>query len=164
MIPFSWDEIRDGDSVLTAEGWQAEQMLRDETVYEKRTDKTSPLKLLFDYWNQTRRDNFEPIRDLNTRIHAVNVDTEWPFAFHWIGHNGLTFGSLAGQSVGDVVNNSIAIMTAEHYLRAKTHNRPLYHHIEQSVGALSREYTRLLLPPVNGILYYAVRPISISWQ
>ena len=49
MKPYFWDEMQDGNSVLTAEGWWAEQVLRDESVYENRSEQASPLKQLFDY-------------------------------------------------------------------------------------------------------------------
>jgi hypothetical protein len=164
MKPYFLNEVQDGNSVLTAEGRWAEQMLRNDSVYENRSGKASPLKQLFDYWNESRGDNLDPMGTLPIKTHAVDVDSDWPFAFRWVGLNGLTFGSLLGQSVGDVDDSSIATMTAEYYMLAKNHRRPIYHHIEQSLGGRNREYTQLMLPPIDGVIHYTVRPISFNWQ
>ncbi len=164
MKPHFWDEMREGQTLLTAKGWWAEQMMVNERVYEERSGKHSPLKTLLDYWTAKQSGCDPTLHELGIKVHSIDVTGDWPFAFRWIGHDGLTFGSLLGQSVGDVDNTSIATMTAEHYMLAKQYRRPMYHHIEQSIGSMNREYTRLMLPPIDGVIHYAVRPIAINWQ
>lgn len=161
MKPHFWDEICEGDAALLAKGWWVDQMMRDEIVFEQRSGKISPLRILFEYWAENQRGVFRPMTDLSIPVQAVDVSTEWPFAYKWVRHNANTFGSLSGQVVGDVEHPALVRMVAQHYMLGKHCPKPLYHRLEQEFHDKSREYTRLMLPPINGIIYYAFRSISL---
>ncbi len=142
---------------------------------EPETGARTIVQNLFDYWQEScvgappAMVSFEPQRvftpDEMRWISWINVDNLDPLNFILCNHPGRVFGDWSGKALGEYHNPFHARSCALEYLTCKTVQRPLYHEIKQTIGNVSRNYARLLLP-VTGRnrqvtrLYYATRYID----
>lgn len=139
------------------------------------TGAPTAIQDLFDYWQERcvggppALESFDPQRVFASDdigwVSWINVDNSDPLNFVLYNHPGRVFGDWSGKALGEYHNVYHARSCAFEYLTCKTVRRPLYHEIKQTIGDVSRNYARLLLP-VTGRnrqvtrLYYATHYID----
>ncbi len=148
-------------------------------VRETDPDTGAPtvVRNLFAYWQERRvntvptTSSFEPQSifspDEMRWVSWIDVNCFDPMNFVLRNHPGSVFGDWSGKVLGEYHNLFHARSCALEYLTCKTVLRPMYHEIRQSIGDVSRDYVRLLLPVVDRNrqatrLYYATRYIDSS--
>lgn len=144
---------------------------------DPETGAPTVVQNLFDYWQERRTgtvptlDSFEPqgvfSPDDLKWVSWIDVDSSDPLNFVLQDHPGTVFGDWSGKALREYHIPHHARSCALEYLTCKTVQRPLYHEIRQTVGDVSRNYVRLLLPVVDRSrqitrLYYATRYIDSS--
>jgi len=132
---------------------------------------------LFEYWKERCTNALPSMADFQPGdvftpekfrwIAWVNLRQADPLSAILCKHPANVFGDWSGKTLRDYHNPYHARSCAFEYLTCKMVRRPFYHEIRQTIGKVSRTYTRLLLPvadakrPVTR-LYYAVRHVDMS--
>lgn len=152
-----------------------EEMMKREV--DPVTGAPSVVLELFDYWKERCTDALPSMAS----FHPGDAFT--PERFRWLAwinlrhtdplsailckHPANVFGDWSGKTLREYHCPHHARSCAFEYLTCKMVRRPFYHEIRQTIGKVSRTYTRILLPvadskrPVTR-LYYAVRHIHMS--
>lgn len=132
---------------------------------------------LFDFWQERRvcslpaMESFDPYGAFTPEkfrwVSWINVADFDSLNFVLRSHPGQVFGDWSGKALREYHNAFHARSCALEYLTCKTSRHPFYHEINQTMGGVSRTYTRLLLPVADrkgrvSRLYYAVRYVSLK--
>jgi hypothetical protein len=151
-------EVDAADTRIRSSAFDVNHMMSVEGSFERRTRSSSPLKQLYDCWTTTSY--FDPLRYGHIWIQYIDTYAESPLAYVWYRHTGLTFGDLSGREVGSLPYPLLRRECEQEYATIKRLGCPIYHHINQTVEGIHREYTRLMIPGSNDVIYYTFRLIT----
>jgi len=142
---------------------------------DRATGRPTVIRELFDYWQEQRDDtlptmaSFDPegvfTPDRFRWVAWIDVANSDPLNAILFKHPANIFGDWSGKALCEYHSLNHAQSCALEYLTCKIVRRPFYHEIRQTIGNVSRTYSRLLLPVIDRKgqvrrLYYAARHIA----
>lgn len=127
---------------------------------------------LFDYWQERHAGGPPPAAGFDPQaaftpeasrwVSWIDADNRDSLNFLLCSHPGYVFGDWSGKRLRDYHNSYHARSCGLEYMTCLMVQKPFYHEIRQTIGAVSRAYVRLLLPVADRNravkrLFYAIR-------
>lgn len=134
-----------------------EEMFQREV--DPETGAPTPIRSLFEYWQDRHSKTLPEAGAFNPKSAFTPVEFRWicwvdvrpsdPLDYVLRCHPGEVFGDWSNKRLREYHDKYHGRRCAMEYLTCKMVKKPFYHEIRQTIGAVRRHYTRLLLPVVD---------------